>query len=176
MIVFGKVIRGLPDGGRPGRAAGDPVEGVADTFQGLVAMKPVLLAHAGNNSSKFRAQPLRVPFDRRVGTFDELFEWFPGVEGPVSGKKMIEEDIYHDSSKATSLRSEQLTSSPKLLMGVRKAVDFTVHYNPGENVRRVAVRERSGSSLDEITEEIADAGGLGWSGQVEMSEIVQGLR
>ena len=61
-------------------------------------------------------------------------------------------------------------------MGVRKAVDFTVHYNPGENVRRVAVRERSGSSLDEITEEIADAGGLGWSGQVEMSEIVQGLR
>ena len=116
-----------------------------------------------------------MPFEGAIYVVNELRKGLLGVVGPVAAEKMIEEDIDYDSGESSSFGGEHVPGPQELFVCVSEAVKPAVHHDPSDDFIRVIVSQRGGRTLHEVTQQVADARGIGWSGQVKMSEIVQRL-
>ena len=171
--VRGQVGDGVMDRSEAGVAPRDALEDVVEAIVRAVAAEPVVGDPFLEGVAEFRREDLGVFAERCVASGGEVVERDVAVILPMSGQEVVVEDVGDHARKAPPSRGDKSLEVDRDPMRVREAVDRAVPDDAVEHGFGKAAAQRFRPARDEVTEQVADAGGGMVFGKEQVGEVVQ---
>jgi len=117
--------------------------------------------HSFDEFGQAGGEPIVVTIQNRKSFVNEIGEGDFGILRPKVGQEVVEENIDNDSGKPPAGRDEEFFGSEKNRVVVGEAIHGTMEHDSGNHFIGKAGAKVGGIATGKITEQSADAGGIG---------------